>query len=63
MGELEELCVRLIRGMTFDAARKSVWEDRVFEPMLQIRGFAKFEVEMNWTMDPAPSGPFRLTVV
>ena len=60
MSGLEELCVRLIRGMSLDVAGISVWEKRVFEPMLKIRGVTKFEVEINWTMDPAPSGPFQL---
>lgn len=63
MSGLEELCVRLIRGATLDVVGESAWEERVFEPMLQMRAIAKFEVEMNWAMDPAPSGPFRLTTV
>jgi hypothetical protein len=63
MSGLEELCVRLIRGATHDVVGESTWEERVFEPMLQMRAIAKFEVEMNWAMDPAPSGSFRLTTV
>ena len=54
MSGLRELRVLLLQHPFWYVWREFKRQDEIFEPMRRIQGLEKYEVEVNWKVDPSP---------